>query len=136
MEMMSEERNCVRLNSSRKNQFGDPTAEFYFSIWDQEYLKQSKSYYQQKFKKIIEGAGGHIDQVILRNTFDHMLGTCRMGLSPRDSVVDENLKSHDHKNLYIVGGSAFPTAGSNNPTLTIVALALRCGNYLRNYLKL
>jgi choline dehydrogenase-like flavoprotein len=136
MEMLSEERNCVRINPSRKNQFGDPTAEFHFSIWDQEYLKRSKIYYQQKFTKIIEDVKGKINQVILRNTFDHMLGTCRMGEDPEVSVVDENLKSHDHKNLYIVGGSSFPTAGSNNPTLTIVALALRCGNYLRNHLKL
>ena len=80
--------------------------------------------------------GGTVGTVSSRNSFEHMLGTCRMGTSPVDSVVDKNLKSHDHRNLYIVGGSAFPTAGSTNPTLTIVALALRCGQYLRNHLKI
>ena len=84
---------------------------------------------------MVEDAGGHLGRVILRNSFDHMLGTCRMGTDPQESVVDENLKSHDHRNLYIVGGSAFPTAGINNPTLTIVALSLRCGSYLRKHLK-
>jgi choline dehydrogenase-like flavoprotein len=136
MEMLPEERNCVTLNHYQKNEFGDPIAEFHFSIWDQEYLKRSRKFYLELFKKIVEGAGGCLGPVISRNSFDHMLGTCRMGVDPGESVVDENLKSHEHKNLYVVGGSAFPTAGINNPTLTIVALALRCGEYLRKNLKL
>jgi choline dehydrogenase-like flavoprotein len=124
------------LNHYRKNKLGDPIAEFHFSIWDQEYLKRSRKFYLELFEKIVEGAGGYLGPVISRNSFDHMLGTCRMGVDPGESVVDENLKSHEHKNLYVVGGSAFPTAGINNPTLTIVALALRCGEYLRKNLKL
>ena len=41
------------------------------------------------------------------------------------SVVDADLRSHDHDNLYMLGSGVFPTAGTANPTLTIVALALR-----------
>ena len=136
MEMMAEERNCIKLHRTKKNRFGDPIAEFYFSIWDQEYLNRSRKFYIQRFKKIVSDAGGHLGPVTLRGSFDHMLGTCRMGTNPINSVVDENLKSHDHKNLYIVGGSAFPTAGSTNPTLTIVALALRCAHYLKGQFNL
>jgi choline dehydrogenase-like flavoprotein len=55
----------------------------------------------------------------------HILGTCRMGDHPATSVVDANCRSHDHPNLFIVGGSVFPTAGTANPTLTAVALTLR-----------
>jgi choline dehydrogenase-like flavoprotein len=135
MEMMSEERNRVKLHNSRKNRFGDPIAEFHFSIWDQDYLKSSWEFYSKLFKKMVEGVGGHLGYIAPRNSFEHMLGTCRMGIDPRKSVVDENLKSHNHKNLYIVGGSAFPTAGITNPTLTIAALSLRCGNHLRKTLK-
>jgi choline dehydrogenase-like flavoprotein len=80
---------------------------------------------------MVKDVGGIAEPFSLRNSFDHMLGTCRMGTDPFDSVVDRNLKSHDHANLYIVGGSAFPTAGVTNPTLTIAALALRCGNHIR-----
>jgi choline dehydrogenase-like flavoprotein len=54
-----------------------------------------------------------------------ILGTARMGDDPRYSVVDRDLRAHDHANLFIVGGMAFPTAGVNPPTLTIAALALR-----------
>ncbi len=131
MEMMSEERNCLSLHQSQKDAHGDPVTEFRFSIWDQPYLKRSVEHYRTLFTGMAEKAGGQVGSITLRNSFDHMLGTCRMGIDPHESVVDENLKSHDHTNLYIVGGSAFPTAGSTNPTLTIVALALRCGDHIR-----
>jgi choline dehydrogenase-like flavoprotein len=55
----------------------------------------------------------------------HIMGTCRMGNDPKTSVVDPQSRTHDHKNLFIVGSSVFPTVGSPNPTLTIAALALR-----------
>jgi choline dehydrogenase-like flavoprotein len=55
----------------------------------------------------------------------HIMGTCRMGVDPRASVVDPQLRSHDHPNLFILGSSVFPTGGTANPTLTIAALTLR-----------
>jgi glucose dehydrogenase len=55
----------------------------------------------------------------------HIMGTYRMGLSSRNSVVDSFQRSHDHDNLYLVGSGTFPTAATANPTLTIAALALR-----------
>jgi glucose dehydrogenase len=55
----------------------------------------------------------------------HVMGTCRMGKDPKDSVVDSSQRSHDHDNLYLVGSSTFPTGATANPTLTISALALR-----------
>jgi choline dehydrogenase-like flavoprotein len=54
-----------------------------------------------------------------------ILGTARMGTNPKTSVVDAQLRAHDHKNLFIVGGANFPTSGVLPPTLTIAALALR-----------
>jgi len=54
-----------------------------------------------------------------------ILGTTRMGDDRRRSVVDRDLRAHDHANLFIVGGMVFPTAGVHPPTLTIAALALR-----------
>jgi glucose dehydrogenase len=48
-----------------------------------------------------------------------------MGNDARQSVVDRDLRAHDHANLFIVGGMVFPTAGMHPPTLTIAALALR-----------
>jgi glucose dehydrogenase len=54
-----------------------------------------------------------------------ILGTARMGNDPRQSVVDRDLRAHDHANLFVVGGMVFSTAGMHPPTLTVAALALR-----------
>ena len=55
----------------------------------------------------------------------HIIGTARMGADPKSSVVDRELRSHEHPNLFIVGSAVFPTSATANPTLTIAALSLR-----------
>ena len=65
----------------------------------------------------------------------HHMGGTIMGINDKSSVVDKNLKVHGSKNLFIAGSSVFPTGGHANPTLTIVELSLRLGNYLsKNFL--
>jgi choline dehydrogenase-like flavoprotein len=61
----------------------------------------------------------------------HLLGTARMGDDPGTSVVDRWGGSHDVKNLFIIDGSVWVTAGGLNPTPTIQALALRTADYLK-----
>jgi len=61
----------------------------------------------------------------------HLLGTFRMGDNPKLSVVNRDLRAHDHPNLFLVGGGAFPTGAASNPTLTIAALALRSVSAIR-----
>jgi choline dehydrogenase-like flavoprotein len=53
-----------------------------------------------------------------------------MAAAPERGVVDRNCRVHDVDNLYIAGSSVFPTAGHVNPTLTIIALALRLADRL------
>jgi glucose dehydrogenase len=53
-----------------------------------------------------------------------------MGDDPATSVVDANQRSWDHTNLYLVGSGTFPTVATANPTLTLVALALRTADAL------
>ena len=60
----------------------------------------------------------------------HEVGTCRMGNDPKTSVLNKWNQSHDVKNLYVVDGSSFVSAGWQNPTLTIVALAMRASEHL------
>jgi choline dehydrogenase-like flavoprotein len=55
----------------------------------------------------------------------HHMGTTRMHDDPRRGVVDANCRVHGMENLFIAGSSVFPTCGSDMPTITIVALALR-----------
>lgn len=65
----------------------------------------------------------------------HHLGTARMGNDPRRSVVDADARVHGVDNLFITGGAVFPTCGQANPTLTIVALALRLAAHLARRLQ-
>lgn len=64
------------------------------------------------------------------NSAAHHLGTTRMSTNPTHGVVNPNCKVHGVSNLYAVGGSVFPTSGHANPTLTVVALALRLADHL------
>jgi choline dehydrogenase-like flavoprotein len=64
----------------------------------------------------------------------HHMGTARMAPSPRDGVVDANSRVHSVANLYVAGSAVFPTSGYANPTLTIVALAIRLADHLKTRL--
>jgi choline dehydrogenase-like flavoprotein len=65
---------------------------------------------------------------------EHHMGTTRMHADPKLGVVNENCRVHSVANLYLAGSSLFPTGGANNPTLTIVALALRLANHIKQQL--
>lgn len=77
------------------------------------FVKGSKSYFTGKLP--LDGVG-------------HQVGTCRFGEDPKTSVLDLNCRTHDVDNLYVVDGSFFCSSGAVNPTLTIIANALRVGD--------
>jgi len=65
----------------------------------------------------------------------HLMGTTRMANDPKRGVVDGDLLVHGMDNLYVASSSVFPTVGYSNPTLTIVALALRLADHLKAKLR-
>jgi len=65
----------------------------------------------------------------------HHMGTTRMHADPKEGVVDPDCRVHGLANLYVAGSSVFPTSGYANPTLTIVALALRLADHLKARLR-
>ncbi len=72
-------------------------------------------------------------EVMTIQRFAHLVGGCRMANDERSGVVDANQRSFAVSNLFITDGSVFPTQGSANPALTIMALAARCAdNLIRN----
>jgi choline dehydrogenase-like flavoprotein len=77
---------------------------------------------------ILQAAGA--EQVLISEGNDHTMGGCRMGAHPRDSVVDRNLRTWDHRNLYICDASVFATPGGAQPSQTIMALAIRLAEHL------
>ena len=60
----------------------------------------------------------------------HQIGTARMGTSRREAVVDQDLRTFDVPNLFVLGSATFPTSGQANPTLSIVAFAVRLAERL------
>jgi choline dehydrogenase-like flavoprotein len=65
---------------------------------------------------------------------NHQLGTTRMSAKREDGVVNPDCRVHDVSNLYIIGGSIFPTVSWANPTFTLMALTLRLADHLRKEL--
>ena len=63
--------------------------------------------------------------------FGHHMGTTRMSADAKTGVVDPNCRVHGMENLFVASSSVFPTSGYANPTLTILALALRLGDHLK-----
>ena len=64
--------------------------------------------------------------------FGHHLGTTRMSLGPRTGVVDRDCRVHGVDNLFVSSAAVFPTGGYADPTLTIVALAVRLADHIRS----
>jgi choline dehydrogenase-like flavoprotein len=66
---------------------------------------------------------------------NHHMGTTRMHVDPRKGVVDANLLVHGVANLFVAGSSVYPTYGAVNPTLNLLALALRLADHLKGHLR-
>jgi choline dehydrogenase-like flavoprotein len=73
---------------------------------------------------------GYFTTKMPMHSLGHQVGTCRFGEDPKTAVLDLNCRTHDVDNLYVVDGSFFVSSGAVNPTLTIVANALRVGDHL------
>ncbi len=73
---------------------------------------------------------GYFETKMPMHSLGHQVGTCKFGDDPKTSVLDVNCRAHDVDNLYVVDGSFFVSSGAVNPTLTIVANALRVGDHL------
>ena len=65
----------------------------------------------------------------------HEVGAARMGTDPKTSVLTPHQNTHDIRNLFVLDGSGFPSVSWQNPTLTIMSLAVRAGDYIMDQLK-
>ncbi len=91
-----------------------------------------------KLKSILSYIGCHEHMIPIDSylgtqfpfNLSHQAGTMRFGTDPRTSVLDLDCKAHDLDNLYVVDASFFPSVGAVNPSLTIIANALRVGDHL------
>ena len=117
-------KNRVTLDADKKDANGVPLPRIHFDLDDytRAGLQAAEDAHNEVFAAIgaknvqhspdVQGAG-------------HIIGTVRMGSDAKSAVVDADLRSFDHPNLFLLGSGTFPTSATANPTLTIAALSLR-----------
>jgi choline dehydrogenase-like flavoprotein len=130
-ESLSYEDNRVELNDQKRDSWGVPTLEIKFKMRTNEsrmfdYMKWELTKIGQSLTEI---KGAKItDTIFSKHTpglCNHEVGTCRMGEDPNRSFLNSFCRSHDIENLYVTDGSSFPSLGTANPTLTLMALTYR-----------
>jgi choline dehydrogenase-like flavoprotein len=127
-EDMPQETNRVTLNSEVKDQFGLPAPNVNFSDHPNDIAMRNHAYAQGMAIYNAVGATRTFPTPPYPST--HNLGTNRMSENPRDGVVNKWGQTHDIPNLFISDGSQFTTGAAENPTLTIVALAIRQADHI------
>ena len=115
--------NRVTLSPDAKDMYGVPRPRISYRIDDytRAGLAASLKAHDEIFAKLGATSVHHSPDV---QGAGHIIGTVRMGDDPKSSVVDRDLRSHDHPNLFVLGSAVFPTSATANPTLTIAALSL------------
>jgi choline dehydrogenase-like flavoprotein len=127
-EDMPQATNRVTLNSDVSDQHGLPVPNVHFD--DHPNDLAMREYAWDRGRALYEAAGAEDCTLTPPYPTTHNLGTCRMSERPEDGVVDGFGRAHDVPNLFISDGSVFTTGAAANPTLTIVALAIRQAEHI------
>ena len=122
-EDMPQESNAITLHPTEKDQHGLPVPNVHFDDHPNDVAMRNHAFKQGSAVYDAVGAVRTLPTPPYPST--HNLGTNRMSEKARDGVVNKWGQSHDVANLFISDGSQFTTGASENPTLTIVALAIR-----------
>jgi choline dehydrogenase-like flavoprotein len=123
--------NRIALDPSRTDDHDNPVPDVRWSLDDR--TRRSLERANEIQRVVLEELGVDVEWTIgPENTCPayHHMGTTRMSRDPDAGVVDSRLRTHDVDNLSIASSSVFPNPGSMNPTLTIAALALKCGDHV------
>ena len=127
-EDMPREENRVTLHKDEKDEHGMPIADVHFDDHPNDEAMRDHAYKQGQALYAAVGATRTFPTPPYPST--HNLGTNRMSEKTEDGVVNQHGQSHDIKNLFVSDGSQFTTGAAENPTLTIVTLAIRQADYI------
>jgi choline dehydrogenase-like flavoprotein len=119
-ELLPQPENRVTL-ADQTDQHGLPIARFDHSLCEND--KRNIAFARNVMNEVWEGAGAQDRLTIDR--YAHLVGGCRMGFDPKESVVDSMHRAWECPNLLIADGSVMPTQGAANPALVIMALSDR-----------
>jgi len=125
----------VELDPQVKDKYGLPAPKIHFNLTTEDLAIFKDA--TEKISEIIEASGGVISYTQPRPGVDsvHFVGTCKMGNDPKTSVLTPFLRTHDVENLYVSDGSGFIDYSEKNPTLTVMALASRSADHIREQLR-
>lgn len=129
--ILAQPKNRVTVDPNKLDAFGIPipVINFTFSendqaLWSDMCIRAEEILHKAGVRRSIRPGSG------LAGFASHEVGTVRMGSDPKKSVLNSYCQAHDVKNLFVVDGSCFVTSPEKNPTLTIMALALRAVDYI------
>jgi choline dehydrogenase-like flavoprotein len=129
--------NCSTISPTLKDAWGIPSLHIVHKYTDNEFAMGKDS--MNTAEELCRGAGFEILakhwEMVPPGESIHELGGCRMGSDPKKSVLNGFNQCHDMKNLFVTDGSAFVSGGSQNPTLTLLALSMRASEYLADQMK-
>jgi choline dehydrogenase-like flavoprotein len=127
-EDMPQEGNAITLHAEMKDQYGLPVPNVHFTDHPNDIAMRNHAY--DVGDRLYRAVGATRTFPTPPYPSTHNLGTNRMSATAADGVVNGFGQSHDIANLFVSDGSTFTTGGAENPTLTIVALALRQADYI------
>lgn len=124
VEQTPEATNRVTLDPDKSDANGMPLPRIHYDYSD--YTRAGLEAAEQAHNDVFAALGA----VNVKHAADikgsgHVIGTVRMGTDAANAVVDADLRSFEHHNLFLLGSGTFPTSATANPTLTIAALSLR-----------
>ncbi|MGH9534045.1 MAG: GMC oxidoreductase [Terriglobales bacterium] len=129
--------NHVSIDPDVVDTFGIPVLRFHVKYGENEFAMVKDM--AEAMGEMLEAAGAKNIQTYARPTAPgwaiHEVGVARMGNDPKTSVLNQFEQSHDVPNLFVMDGSAFPSSGCQNVTLTIMALCVRSCDYLAQQMK-
>jgi choline dehydrogenase-like flavoprotein len=128
--------NRLTVDPSQTDNFGIPIPVVHFRFGDND---------MALWRDMIRTSGEILDTAKVRLSLpgelhpagfaSHDVGTVRMGNDPKTSVLNSFCQTHEVKNLFVVDGSCFTTAPEKNPTLTIMALAVRTAHHMADAIR-
>lgn len=126
--------NRIELDHAHTDSSGMPGIKVTYALCEN--TKKILAHGAAASRQVLEAAGGRVvsSHAPVRHTGWHIMGTARMGRSPRDSVVDVDGRAHAVDNLFIVDSSVFVTAAAVNPVATAQALTLRLCDRIKGIL--
>ncbi|MGH9609675.1 MAG: GMC family oxidoreductase [Bryobacteraceae bacterium] len=136
-EVLPRYENYMDIDPVLKDAWGIPVLRFHYKFGEN--TKKMAASMAEAAPEMFKAAGFEITSVnkdmLTEGWSIHEVGTSRMGNDPKNSVLNQYEQAHDVKNLFVVDGSAFTSAGCENPTWTIMALCWRSCDYLADQMR-